>query len=176
MSLLVLSCSLNPESNSRLLARAAHEALLAGGHATTFLDLRDLSLPLCDGAAAYGHPAVAPARTAIQSARGILAATPVYNYDANAALKNLIELTGKAWENQVVGFACAAGGPNSYMAIMGLANSLMLDFRCTIVPRFVFATERDFSGETITNADVAARTAELAREVTRMAAALCSNP
>jgi hypothetical protein len=31
------------------------------------------------------------------------------------------------------------------MAIMGLANSLMLDFRCLIVPRFVYATGDDFA-------------------------------
>lgn len=172
MSLLVLSCSLNAESNSRVLARAAHQALVDAGEPAQLLDLRDLPLPLCDGGASYGHPAVTQARTALAGAAGILAATPVYNYDANAALKNLVELTGKAWENKVVGFACAAGGMSSYMSIMGLANSLMLDFRCTIVPRFVYATERDFAGETIANAEVARRTGELALTLARYAAAL----
>lgn len=172
MSVLVLSCSLNSDSNSRLLAREANRALTAAGQPTTFLDLRDLPLPLCDGGPAYAHPAVAQARGAIAGARGILVATPVYNYDANAALKNLVELTGKAWENQVVGFACAAGGGGAYMGIMALANSLMLDFRCTIVPRFVYATEADFAGEAITSAEVTRRTQELAAAVARYAAAL----
>jgi hypothetical protein len=75
-----------------------------------------------------------------------------------------------------VGFACTAGGASSYMSIMALANSLMLDFRCVIVPRFVYATERDFTGETISNPAVAERTAALARELARMSAALRSNP
>jgi len=172
MSLLILSCSLNPESNSRVLAREAHRTLTTAGQATTFLDLRDLPLPLCDGGPAYAHPGVAQARSAIAGARGILVATPVYNYDANAAVKNLIELTGKAWENQVVGFACAAGGGGAYMGIMALANSLMLDFRCTIVPRFVYATEADFSGEAIANPEVARRTQDLAATVARFATAL----
>lgn len=172
MPLLVLSTSLHPESNSRLLAREAHRALLAEGHAATLLDLRDLPLPLCDGKTAYGHPNVAQAAAAIRGADGIFAATPIYNYDANAVLKNLIELTGKAWENKVVGFACAAGGSSSYMSIMGLANSLMLDFRCTIVPRFVYATEADFSSEAITHPDIARRTQELAATVARYAIAL----
>lgn len=172
MSLLVLSCSLNPESNSRTLARTAQQTLTEAGQPSTFLDLRDLPLPLCDGGPAYGHPSVATARSAIAAATGILAATPIYNYDANSALKNLVELTGKAWENKVVGFACTAGGMSSYMAIMGLANSLMLDFRCTIVPRFVYATERDFTGETIGNPEVARRTGELALTLARYAAAL----
>ena len=176
MSLLVLSCSLNPESNSRLLARAAHASLIAAGHDAAWLDLRELPLPPCDGAAAYAHAHVAQAQNLVHAASGILAATPVYNYDVNAALKNLIELTGKAWENKVVGFACTAGGLSSYMAVMSLANSLMLDFRCIIVPRFVYATERDFTGETISNPAIAERTAGLARELARMSAALRSSP
>jgi FMN reductase len=38
--------------------------------------------------------------------------------------------------NKVVGFLCAAGGKSSYMSVMRLANSLMLDFRCLIIPHF----------------------------------------
>lgn len=174
MNLLVLSASLNPESNSRLLARAAHSELTAAGHAATLLDLRELPLPLCDGATAYRHESTARARAFIAAAEGILVATPIYNYDANATVKNLVELTGKAWENKIVGFACCAGGQSSYMSIMGLANSLMLDFRCTIVPRFVYATETDFTGEAIANAEVVRRIQELAATLARYAAALKS--
>ena len=39
----------------------------------------------------------------------IVLATPVYNYHVSAATKNLIELTGSAWEDKLVGFLCAAG-------------------------------------------------------------------
>jgi len=172
MNLLVLSTSLNPESYSRLLARAAHAELAAAGHDATLLDLRDLPLPPCDGAAAYRHENTARARAAVAGAHGILVATPIYNYDVNAVVKNLVELTGKAWENKVVGFACTAGGAASYMSVMAFANSLMLDFRCTIVPRFVYATEADFAGETIANADIARRTQELATALARYTAAL----
>ena len=72
----------------------------------------------------------------IAAARVIMLAVPIYNYDANAAVKNLIELTGSAWEDKIVGFACAAGGQSSYMSIIGLANSLMLDFRCIILAQW----------------------------------------
>lgn len=174
MNLLVLSASLNPESNSRVLAREAHRALVTAGHAAAFLDLRDLALPPCDGAAAYKHENTAKARAFVAGASGVLIATPIYNYDTTAALKNLIELTGKAWENKVVGFACSAGAGSSYMAVMSLANSLMLDFRCTIVPRFVYATEADFNGETLVNADIARRTQQLAEDVARYTRALQS--
>ena len=77
--------------------------------------------------------------------KAILLATPIYNYDVSAAAKNMVELTGSAWRDKTVGFICAAGGTSSYMSVMGLANSLMLDFRCIILPRFVYATDTSHS-------------------------------
>jgi FMN reductase len=104
----------------------------------------------------------------IEEAGALLVATPIYNYDANAAVKNLVELTGGAWADKPVGFLCAAGGMGSYMSIMALANSLMLDFRSIIVPRFVYATEEAFAGGAIADPEVGARVAELARATARL--------
>ena len=50
-----------------------------------------------------------------------------------------MELTGRAWTNKIVGFILAAGGKGSYMSALPFMNSLMLDFRCLIIPRFVYA-------------------------------------
>lgn len=171
MSLLVLSTSLNPSSKSRRLAQAARAALESDGIASGWLDLQDLPLPLCDGGAAYGHPNVATAARVIAEASGIIVACPIYNYDLNAAFKNLVELTGKAaWENKTVAFLNAAGGPSSYMSVMAAANSLMLDFRCVIVPRFVYAGPADFDKNGISNPAIVERVALCARataELTR---------
>jgi NAD(P)H-dependent FMN reductase len=171
MTPLLISASLNPASNSRLLALEAQRVLAADGLAPDFLDLRELALPPCDGDAVYQHPHVERARGLVAAAGAILAATPVYNYDANAALKNLVELTGRAWEDKVVGFLCAAGGDRSYMSILGLANSLMLDFRCVIVPRFVYATDEAFAGGRLADAETVRRVAECARATVRLARA-----
>ncbi|HEY8996086.1 MAG TPA: NAD(P)H-dependent oxidoreductase [Lacunisphaera sp.] len=168
--ILIVSASLSPDSNSRLLAREAARILEGDGVATTFLDLRDYPLPLCDGGAAYGHPNVAVVRNLIAEADAVIVATPIYNYDGNAALKNLVELTGRAWENKVVAFLCAAGGTASYMSVMSFANSLMLDFRCLIVPRFVYSTSEAFSEGRITDEDQLRRVAELARATVRLTA------
>lgn len=166
--ILILSASLNPESNSRVLAQEAARGLAADGVAAELLDLRDHPLPLCDGATAYGHPGVAPLRDKFAGAAAIIIATPIYNYDGNAALKNVIELTGKAWENKPVAFLCAAGGKSAYMAVMGLANSLMLDFRCLIVPRFVYATGADFGEGRVTNPEQVRRIAQLTQATVRL--------
>jgi NAD(P)H-dependent FMN reductase len=161
MSILVVSCSLNPESNSRILARTAHEVLKAQRNAASWLDLKDTRLPMCDGDATYGDPAVAKATQQISEASAVIMGVPIYNYDVSATAKNLVELTGKAWENKTVAFLCAAGGQGSYMSVMAFANSLMLDFRCLIVPRFVYATGDAFDRDKLADNEVRKRIEDL---------------
>ena len=173
MKVAVISCSLNPDSNSHTLAREALAALLAAGAEARLFDLREHAMPLCDGETCTNR-SVAELADAVRSADAVLLAVPIYNYDVNAAAKNLVEHTGSAWENQVVGFLAAAGGQASYMSTMPLANSLMLDFRCLIVPRFVYAVGQDFAAGKVSNPKVAARINQLAAETLRIAAALAA--
>ena len=165
---LIISASLRSASLSRVMAETLRTAYAKLGVSHQLVDLREYVLPLCDGEAAYGHPHVTTLSALIEAARVIVLATPIYNYDANAAAKNLVELTGSAWENKTVGFLCAAGGATSYMSIMGLANSLMLDFRCLIIPRFVYAKGEDFSSKKEPTADLAGRIVALAEASTKI--------
>lgn len=165
MKLLVISCSHHPQSRSSLLAEQAYADLAAAGADGEWLDLAQLRLPFCDGASSYGHNEVILLAEKIAAAQGIILATPIYNYDVNAAAKNLLELTGRNWMGKVIGFLCAAGGQGSYMSIMPFANSLMLDFRCVIVPRFVYATGVDFSEDAIRSPHVRERVRALAQDV-----------
>jgi len=172
MAHLVISSSLNPKSRSRLLARSAYKALEQMEATVKWIDLADYSIPFCDGSSAHENSQVKKLRKKIHDAEGILLAVPIYNYYANAAIKNLIELTGEAWSKKVVGFLCAAGGRGSYMSVMNLANSLMLDFRCFIIPRFVYSTEEAFEKEKISDPEVKDRINELVQELHRTYAAL----
>ena len=169
---LVVSSSLNPASRSHRLAVAAGKALQDIGAPRALLDLREWDLPICDGEACYDHPSIGPLRERVAAAAAILVASPVYNYDLNAAVKNLLELTGSAWESKAVGFLCAAGGQRSYMSPIGLANSLMFDYRCHIVPRYVYATKDDFTAAQDPSEDLAERIRRLAQEAVDLAAAL----
>jgi len=159
---LIISASLRSASLSRVMAETLRDAYMKLGVTNQLVDLREYVLPLCDGEAAYDHPHVTTLSAMIEAARVIVVATPIYNYDANATAKNLVELTGSSWENKTVGFLCAAGGASSYMSIMSLANSLMLDFRCLVIPRFVYAKGEDFSAKKTPSADLSARILALA--------------
>mgnify|MGYP002829956179 CR=1 FL=1 len=139
---LIISCSLNQSSKSRMLAEYAYNLYCKDAK---FIDLQKIELPICDGDKCYEEPIVDELKGYIENSRSILLASPIYNYDLNAVAKNLIELTGKSWEDRVVGFISAAGGKGSYMSPMSFVNSLMLDFRCIIIPRFVYADQSCFN-------------------------------
>jgi FMN reductase len=127
----IVATSLDTRSKSQLLARYAASLLAERGVSYTLLDLRDtpeLAAPLAE-------------------ATHVVFAVPIYNYEVNAAAKQVIEDHGDALEGKTVGFLCQAGGQRSYMSVLSFANALMLDFRCWIVPRFVYATGNDFDGD-----------------------------
>ena len=149
MSVLIVAASLSGKSRSQRLARIALHKLIDVGQAATLLDLREHPLPFGGSAAGWSDPAAAKLRELTAAATRILFAVPVYNYDVNAVAKNFIELMGEdALGQKTVGFMLSAGGGGSYMAVMPFANSLMLDFRCWIVPRFLYVP-KDFEGETL---------------------------
>lgn len=170
--ILVLSSSLHPTSRSRILATACIAELEQQGCQHSLFDLSATPLPACDGATAYGDPNVVALAEQITAADAILVASPIYNYDVNAACKNAVELTGKAWTGKVVGMMVAAGGGGSYMSVMGLANSLMLDFRCLIVPRFIYATGESFEGNALADEAITERVRTLVHETIQLSVAV----
>ncbi|MEY2439016.1 MAG: hypothetical protein QOI34_401, partial [Verrucomicrobiota bacterium] len=113
---LVISTSGNSESNSRIMGRIAYEHLQKQKAECDWIDISGLELPLCDADKCYANLSAQTLKKTIEAADGIIVAAPVYNYDVSAAAKNMIELTGDAWEDKVVGFLCAAGGMSSYMS------------------------------------------------------------
>ena len=57
--------------------------------------------------------------------------------------------------------AVVGTGDEVAMTVMGIANSLMLDFRTWIVPRFVYVTGEHFEGDDLTDEDVRMRVVRL---------------
>lgn len=172
MAYLIISSSLNPASRSRILAQRAQVLMNELRAEVEYIDLRTLNLPACDGDGCYSDPNVQEMGKKIARADGILLATPIYNYGVSASAKNLVELTGQAWSRKLVGFLCAAGGQGSYMAAMGLANMLMLDFRSVILPRFVYAADTAFEGDDIVDTAVADRLRDLTATLVKFSNAL----
>ena len=177
MNITVISCSLHPQSRSHVLAQQAVTELKELGVKPPLYDLRQHQLDMCDAVTTHKTPVAEEIIQAIRNADSVLLAMPVYNFDVNAAAKNLLEIGMRAWNHKLVGFLCAAGGQRSYMSVMPLANSLMLDFRCIIIPRFVYATGSDFGDDRkptmhIASTEIQERIKELAVNTVRLTKAL----
>ena len=163
---LILAGSLNPNgSHSLIMANFAKDILAGLGVDHALISLRDVPLPLCDGTHDAGQdPGVKRLRKEVQASTHVLFAVPVYNYGVNAAVKNVIEhlFNWKCWsddewegiQGKTAGFLCAAGDAFSYMSVLPFANSLMLECRWWIVPRFVYAVHKDFNDGVIENAKI----------------------
>ncbi len=179
MNITVISCSLHPQSRSFVLAQAAVASLKQLGIDAPLYDLREHQLEMCDATTTHKTPVAIEIIAAIRQADSVLLTMPVYNYDVNAAAKNLLEIGMRAWNHKLVGFLCAAGGQRSYMSVMPFANSMMLDFRCIIIPRFVYATGADFGNDRqpamhIASPEIEERIEELATNTVRLTKALAA--
>ena len=168
MSYLVISTSLREGSRSRIMAKALSKNL----NEVEFFDLQKNPLPMCDGDKCYDLPEVIEFRKKVESAKGIIMAIPIYNYNVSSGAKNIIELGGRMLYDKVFGFICAAGGKSSYMSVMSFASSLMIDYRCFIIPKFVYALKSDFNENEITNPDIKERIDELGNDLIRISEAL----
>jgi FMN reductase len=171
VSVLIVSTALRRGSKTSSIAhflRATFEGLST---TATVLDLADTPLPMCDGATCFQDFAVSAATAQVRAARAVVLCFPVYNHQANAAAKNFVEVTNDGWQGKVVGLVANGGTDRSYLAPLSLANSLMVDHRCVVVPRFVFVTPANFAsdGGLSPEGEVAERLADLAREVTHLA-------
>jgi FMN reductase len=135
------------------------------------LDLRELSLPTCDGNPTTVPDGARRLHEEVARADGILLALGIYNYLPSASAKGAIEHAGKAWVGKVAGFLVAAGGRSSHMAVLPLANGLMLDFRTHLLPRYVYATPEDFT-DGQPSPEIARRIDDLVTDFARVTAAL----
>jgi FMN reductase len=161
---LIISSSLNPNSKSKKLAHYAKALFEKKSQIVDFLDLKDINMPYCDGSECYEHKNSKLINKKIENADCILISSPIYNYDLNSVIKNVLELSGSSWRNKKVGFLCAAGGYSSYMSPMSFINSLMLDYRCLIIPRYVYATGKDFNNNSIVSDEIKDRIEDLVNE------------
>ena len=174
MKTVIITGSLNPNSNSFHLAEHLRVLWAEKGIEIDQVDLRELELPLCDGSSVYEDPRVQDLQQRLRIYDAFVMAVPIYNFDGNAALKNVIELAGKEFQDKIAGFLCAAGGTMSYMSIMAFANSLMLDYRTVILPRFVYATHDDISDDGVITPAIQDRIEAFGDEFQRLAQAVTS--
>lgn len=164
--LVIVNSSLSGDSNTRLLSLHALAHARARDIPAELIDLKDHRvLPYGE----QGSEGLDTIEAQLQGAAAIILAFPLYNYNMNASLKALIEHCGSCFEDKVVGLMSAAGGRSSYMSLSAVGQSLMLDFRSWVVPRFVYAVGGDFGADAITNDEIRRRVEQLVETAHRVA-------
>ena len=90
---LIISTSLNPNSRNWILTKHALKVFNEKGIAAEIIDLKDFDLPMCDGEFSYKNENATILNKKISNVQTILICSPIYNFDLNAAIKNVLELT-----------------------------------------------------------------------------------
>ncbi|MEM6600080.1 MAG: NAD(P)H-dependent oxidoreductase [Verrucomicrobiota bacterium] len=168
----IIATSLNADSKSQILAEQFEGELQQASVEVERFDLRQMDIPFSGTAAGWSSPPdVAALQKSLEASSHIVFAVPIYCYDVNSAAKNVIELIGRSFTRKVVSFICAAGGSGSYMSVMGMANHLMLDFRCVIVPRFLYAESSHWSEDGSLAPEISERLARLKSDMAEISVA-----
>lgn len=127
MKIVGIAGSMRPNSFSAQTAKLAMAAIAKKGADIEILDLKDLSLPFCNGSADYPtYPDVQRLKDTVQSAHGLLIVTPEYHGSLSGVLKNALDLLEEShFHGKAVALIAVMGGIPSNNAI----NTLRIIFR-----------------------------------------------
>lgn len=167
--------SLRPGSYTRLSVQLALEGAAELGAATRLIDLRDYTLPFCDGSKDEGHypPDVARLRHEVRSATGLVIGTPEYHGGYSGVLKNALDLMGFAeFEGKTIGLLGVSGGRMGAAHALAGLRTASRSLRAWVLPTEVsipqVSQQFDPTG-LLKDADLAQRVKDLGRQVARFA-------
>ena len=154
MNTLILSGSVSENSRSFLLCKAVEKQLLSKGNTITFVDA--IKIPM-NPAHREITDEMQQLAEQVKQADNIIIGMGVHCYSVNDALKILLDACFSDATGKFFGVLCAAGGERSYLSTMHLTQICMNEWRMIQLPRIVFATEKDFTEDIITSAEVLER-------------------
>ncbi|HYW19539.1 MAG TPA: NADPH-dependent FMN reductase [Nodularia sp. (in: cyanobacteria)] len=117
-----LGGSLRPDSYTQIALKVAAQRVEALGAEVEILDLRQLNLPFCHGGKDYSeYPDVQRLRDTVNSADGLILATPEYHGGVSGVLKNTLDLMSfDELSNKVTGLLSVLGGQSNSNALNDL--------------------------------------------------------
>jgi FMN reductase len=132
------------------LHRAIEGAIGRAGEAgvsAELLDLRTLRLGFANGTPiADLDDDTAPTVAAIESARAVILATPIYRGSLTGALKNLLDLTPvPALQGKVVGLVAMGASDHHYLGAERHLRDVLAFFGAVVMPVAVYLTGADFA-------------------------------
>src|SRR5579859_1892747 len=145
--ILVFAGSLRTDSYNKKLARIGMKALEAAGAEVTWLDLRDLQLPIYDGDLedAHGQPEGSlKLKALMKSHDGFFISSPEYNSSIPGAFKNAIDWASRevpdekplaCFAGKVVGLVSASPGALGGMRALVTVRSIFGNLFSVVIPQ-----------------------------------------
>ncbi|NEN85689.1 NAD(P)H-dependent oxidoreductase [Paenibacillus elgii] len=123
MKITLIAGSNREGASSTSLLRSIESLLKAQNISVTFVDLRELPLPLYSPDAQAIHPNVQRLTEAVSDAEGLILATPEYHGSISGVLKNALDyLHGGLVAGKPVLSVSAAGGPMGVSSLLHLQS------------------------------------------------------
>jgi NAD(P)H-dependent FMN reductase len=137
MNALVVSTALRPGSHTLTAARIVQWRLETDGFAVDLADLASGQLPQPEAAGSLPDKTVREMVGRVKRAALVVICFPVSGNQPNYPAQDFVKITNEAWKGKVVSFVASATDDCSYLASLPLANSLMVDHQCLVVPHFL---------------------------------------
>ena len=114
--------SLRPDAYSAIALEQAMRRVEALGAVTETLDLREMTLPFCNGGSEYpDYPDVEILREQVKTADGLILATPEYHGSVSGVMKNALDLMSfEHLSGKVTGLISVLGGQSNSNALNDL--------------------------------------------------------
>lgn len=122
MNITIIAGSNRKGATSTKLLQYMAEQLKTKGIAVTFVDLRELPLPLYSPDNKAHHVNVFTLKKAVKEADGIIFGTPEYHSSISGVLKNAIDYLESELTGKPVLSVSSAGGPMGISSLMHLQN------------------------------------------------------
>jgi NAD(P)H-dependent FMN reductase len=154
MKTLILSSSLSKNSRSFILCNEVSKSLSKKGVDCTIVDARNIPMrpkhyELTSEMEAFADQ--------IKETDNIIIGMGVHCYSVNDSLKILLDTCFSNATAKFYGILCAAGGERSYLSTMHLTQICMNEWRMIQLPRIVYATGKDFEGDSILSTELLER-------------------
>jgi NAD(P)H-dependent FMN reductase len=172
--------SLREVSYTRMAVRIALQGAAEKGAITRLIDLRDYTLPFCDGSGHEGDafPDVQRLRQEVAAAQGIILGTPDYHGSFSGVLKNALDLMGfNEFGGKVMGLVGVAGGALGTVNALNDLRKVGRSLHAWVVPQQAAVPRawQHFSDDgVLDDPDYEKRLKEVGQEVARFASLLTS--
>ena len=146
VTIIVIQASLSKDSKTSIVTKEAVKKLEKKGVEVEVIDLREVSIPFCDGRKLEKYSKeVQEIYSKIEMANGYILSYPVYNYSFSGSLKNFIDIFSYAMDSKVTGIINNSASVRSWNHGAGeLMKILAMHNNITTIQPIVHSSREDF--------------------------------